>query len=254
MYLHVQDIFLANKDSLSAMENQIANLPSLLESRLAMVASEHPRQHSRVSLAMTNANQDAVGNRGAAVNLISPAPIALHPKVGPSAMCLRATIRTRKCPRFCRCRCHVHIQLSTPRWMKSILGSFFGSFMGCPLLLSQSCDYSRCRQSGSSSTEVRYIFPVWFVKRAIVFSTTWRDLSGLGASWTFRMPRVIDTRSDVWLLIERGSLSRLRECLERHKASPYDVVENGWTLLHVRMSASFSIWITPRSSSWASER
>ncbi len=209
-----------------------------------MVASEHPYQTSRTPLAITDANQDTIDNRGPAVDSVSPAPMSLHPVDGPTALYVRATIKKRECPRFCHCRCHVQTQLNPPRWMKSIFGTFFGSFRGYPLLHSRSCDYSECRQSKECTAQVLYVFPWWFVKRAIVFCTTWKDLSGPGASWTFRMPRVINTRSDIWSLIKYGSLSRVRECLEMHEASLYDVAEDGWTLLHVRISSPFSIWVT----------
>ncbi|KAI9886441.1 MAG: hypothetical protein M1823_001759 [Watsoniomyces obsoletus] len=236
MFLHVREIRLAYDDQLSTIRDQITNLPMLLESRLAMVMSGQPPKCLHDSSTVTETDRDPIGNQEMAVSMLSPTPIAPHPTARPTALCMGASVRTMKCPRFCRCRCHVPTQFSTPRWMKNIFGSFFGSFRGYPLLHSRTCDYSRCRQSATSSTEVLYVFPAWFVKRAIVFNATWKDLSGPGASWTFRMPRLISKTSPIWGWIQCDKLSFVRAEFRCHRASPYDVDEDGLTPLHYAVS------------------
>lgn len=157
-----------------------------------------------------------------------------------SALCIKASVRKNRCQTFCRCQCHRRTHFSTPPWMKSLFGTFFGSFTGYPLLGPWPCDYSRCRQTGRASTQISYFFPAWYVSRVISISTTWKDLTGAGASWTIRMPQPICNDSITWYLIRCDDLSMVRRVFEDNEASAYDMNVDGLTLLHVCMDLSFA--------------
>ena len=241
--LHIQDICVMNGDRSTQLSSDLTRrtdcleykVDQLLRSARLQAHSVVPPQNLSGPSPATNANSspEASHSQEDVRPQMSHNPFATGPQ---AAFCVKASIGRRKCPRFCRCRCHLRTQLSTPRWMQSVFGTFFGSFTGCPIPGVRACDYSRCHQAGASSTQVLYIFPGWFVQRAVMLSTTWRNLSGPGASWTLRMSRLVSDSADIWYYVRLGSLSQVRNCLEDGTASLHDVDTQGSTLLHVRMN------------------
>ena len=243
--LHIQDICVANGEKTTQLSSEMTRRTDCLEykvdqllksARLPAPPGTTPQPLPVPSLAITVEGHPETSSfqEGA-----TPQMLCTSLAAGPQAMlCVKASIGRKECARFCRCRCHVRTQLSTPRWTKSVLGTLFGSFTGCPIPGIRACNYSRCRQAGASSIQVLYMFPAWFVQWAVVFSTTWTGLSGPGASWTFRMPRLRCDSAIIWFYVRRGSLCDVRKCLESGTASPYDINSSGLTLLYVRMNYS----------------
>lgn len=164
-----------------------------------------------------------------------------------STLCVKASVWENTCNRFCRCQCHTRTQISTPRWMSSVLGTFFGSFTGYPLLGSRPCDYNRCQQTSAFSTQVLYVFPMWLASPAIALGSAYKDLSGPGASWTFRMPRVIPESNMIWDLVLKGHLAQIKMAFAMHQASIYDTDPKGSTLLFV-LKSIFYLDLSERSS------
>ncbi len=258
--LDIQEIFLANETLANQRVCNVETIAISLERRfhqiLTLPGPNPPLTTSggpstiiqASSSVVTNADRNEIANdRPPAEAVSSTISASRHPRIKP-ALCFSASVNTNKCPRFCRCQCHIRTQLCTPYWMRSIIGSFFGSFIGYPFLGSRPCNYVRCQQTRTSSTRVLYVFPAWFAKRAIVASSTGNDLSGPGASWTFRMPRLRSSNARIWNYVANGSLSMVREAFEKGEASPYDVSNDGRTLLHVRVTLCGPILLLlPRS-------
>jgi hypothetical protein len=100
---------------------------------------------------------------------------------------------SRACPRRCPCQCHIPLEAATPRWLRGFIGAAFVNFTGTPLLNHRSCDFKSCDgRHGSGSVRLSYIFPAWLLRTGIDFTASWRDVSGIGGSWSLRMPRIID--------------------------------------------------------------
>ncbi len=138
-----------------------------------------------------------------------------------------------KCDRFCRCQCHTITSCRTPRWMKSFIGTLYFGYSGTPILNRRRCNYSQCRESGRPTTNFTYHFPRWAVSRVLSITGRLDDLSGLGASWTIRIPRVIPSDANIWCQISLGSISQIQNCLTKGLASPFDVDTGGDSLLNV---------------------
>lgn len=65
-----------------------------------------------------------------------------------------------KCKSFCQCQCHVRMKGRTPRWLSTIIATFFYSYQLQPSLHVRSCNSSRCREGKtSSSPKFTYYFP-----------------------------------------------------------------------------------------------
>src|ERR1700712_3141610 len=69
--------------------------------------------------------------------------------------------------------------------------------------------------------------------RALTISGLGHDLSGVGASWTIRMPIVVQFIDAVWQATRAGNTHFLQNSFSQHQYSPYIVDEVGWTLLTV---------------------
>lgn len=138
-----------------------------------------------------------------------------------------------KCDRFCRCQCHTITSYRTPRWMKSFIGFLYFGYSGTPLLNRRPCNYSQCRLSGRPTTNFTYHFPRWAVSRVLSLTGTLDDLSGLGASWTIRIPRVISDSANIWWQIDVGSIIQVQNSFTKGLASPFDVDAKGGSLLNV---------------------
>ncbi len=72
-----------------------------------------------------------------------------------------------------------------------------------------------------------------------MFTGTWKDITGAGASWSIRVPRVISDYHVVWKTIHAGHLPRLQRLLATREISPFDVAADGDTLLTVSLLKSF---------------
>ncbi|KAF7510833.1 hypothetical protein GJ744_005933 [Endocarpon pusillum] len=137
-----------------------------------------------------------------------------------------------KCDRFCRCQCHTITSYRTPRWMKSFIGILYFGYSGTPLLNRRPCNYSQCRESGRPTTNFTYHFPRWAVSRVLSLTGRLDDLSGLGASWTIRIPRVIRPNAHIWWQISVGSIIQVQNSFAKGLASPFDVNPEGDSLLN----------------------
>ena len=151
----------------------------------------------------------------------------------PPILSIVMSIAQNKCESFCKCQCHTRTTYSTPRWMKALIGSLYFGYTGTPLLSRRPCDYPLCCKSGAPSSEFTYQFPLWTVARVFRVSGRSNDLTGVGASWTIKIPRVIPSSSLVFRQIMHGSVEDLQTTFQNHLASPYDVDEDGRSLLRV---------------------
>lgn len=148
------------------------------------------------------------------------------------AICVKTSVANQRCGLLCGCRCHVRTHFKTPRSLSRIFGLLFYSYSGS-LLPGRPCNYPHCKKSGDQSSQFTYYFPTWMVARAVSITSTYRDLSGLGASWALKVPRVISDRARIWYLIEAGNLRGVQDEFTKKLASPFDINITGGSLLLV---------------------
>ena len=143
------------------------------------------------------------------------------------------------CSGDCTCICHTRTLVKTPNFFEWFLGVLFLGYTGMPRI-SPRCNIITCAQRSSPSTTVLYIFPAWFLARAI--SITMRLSCFDGPQLTLRVPRRVVGHSAIFLYSSMGDIASLKEILSQRKGSPFDIdYDTGETAL---MVSSIRFWET----------
>jgi len=68
--------------------------------------------------------------------------------------------------------------------------------------------------------------------------------ANIGSCWkhSFTVYRIVSYHEPVWKLCQRGDISGLQQLFSEGVCSPFVTMEDGWTLIHVRIIASIP-WI-----------
>ncbi|KAF2870086.1 ankyrin repeat-containing domain protein [Massariosphaeria phaeospora] len=136
--------------------------------------------------------------------------------------------------------CHVPYQGSSPRWLRGLIGSMFCTFTGTPVLNYRSCNVPQCgaKQGRPGSLRFQYFFPTWLLPVGIQVSGDWLDLSGLGASWTLKIPRFV---TEVWIyrrcyaLLEQDSALEVQKFMAMNRIAANDVLSFGENLFELAL-------------------
>lgn len=152
---------------------------------------------------------------------------------------ISGTINTTNCDLLCACQCHIRTPLETPRWLRELCGCLFMSHVAVPWLGRRRCNIITCKQTGLGAFCISYLFPAWFLQRMLVFSMRWKDLSGPGATWTIRIPRIVPYYAPIWESIRFDRVLAVRELLKTLRCSPFDIRQDGTNLLYVRNLFSY---------------
>jgi len=122
------------------------------------------------------------------------------------------TIRTtthRTCRSSCPCDCHTPLRGTTPKWLRGLLGVAFFNFTSVPSLNRRPCNYGHCLQGSNESRalRLRYFFPAWLLPIGIEVAASWQSLSGVGGTWSLKIPQVIND-NDATACLENALLHR----------------------------------------------
>lgn len=86
------------------------------------------------------------------------------------------------------------------------------------------------------------ISPVWCsfrVELVVYFLSKWKGSSGtLTSRWNLSVPRILPWHGDIARLVLCGDVDALKDRLGAKAATPFDVLPDGSTLLHVCLSSS----------------
>lgn len=137
------------------------------------------------------------------------------------------------CTRPCPCSCHLKNYSASPRWLKAVSGMLLCSYTGARSFGRPPCNFPHCQSNGIRTIRVAYFFPTWAFQRALLLSGTLANLTGHGASWTVRMPRLIFRGDLVWHFIRNGKVGDLQQLLKSRRTSPFDIDETGMSPLLV---------------------
>jgi hypothetical protein len=156
-----------------------------------------------------------------------------HSKSQHSSNALSASEDQEHCKRFCPCQCHAYTQLQTPHWLRHIVGSLVGYTNFTFMLTRRSCNYGACLRSGVVALRLSYFAPFWATMHALSFQVVSGGVGGPQA--TIRPVRVIPRDAAVWPVVQCGATDKLRRLLESGEFSPSDILDDGTSLLHVRL-------------------
>ncbi|KAI1456974.1 ankyrin repeat-containing domain protein [Annulohypoxylon moriforme] len=136
-------------------------------------------------------------------------------------------VERERCLPICPCQCHFQSLIRTPQWAHIMFGTFVHQSSNRP------CNLASCKRSRQVPSYFTYVTPPWAVQRALHIAFGTYDLFGLSPSIVIRFPRVILQSEPVWnLIIRRGSdIEKFRQLLSERKISPFDVAEDGDSLL-----------------------
>jgi hypothetical protein len=149
-----------------------------------------------------------------------------------SSLCVKVALPSQRCDALCACQCHIKYQTRTPKWLHSTIGTLFYNSVATPAIGVRPCSFGGCKRSPPfSSSKLTYYFPSWAVRMAISWSS-WNDLTD-GSRCMIEMPREVSPNSPCWTAIKLGNVEVIRSLLSERLMSPYDIDQNGWSVLHV---------------------
>ncbi|KAF2663372.1 ankyrin [Microthyrium microscopicum] len=150
-----------------------------------------------------------------------------------SSLRLKVSFPGQRCDALCACQCHIKYQVRTPQWLQSTIGTLFYNCVATPEINVRPCTFGGCKRTGAaSSSRLTYYFPSWTIRKALSWST-WKDLTD-GSRCLIEMPREISPNSKCWTAIRLGNIEGIKALLSERLMSPYDIDENGWSVLHVK--------------------
>ena len=158
-----------------------------------------------------------------------------RPSTFPTVVLQTSTIKTKKCTvPMCACMCHAVSKLQYPRWIAPLIGSLFIGYAGVPYLSNVRCNESMCTKREDALVKATYFFPAWipYFSRMVSFVGRWNVLDGHDVS--LRMPRVVPSSSEIFMLAQKGNVQGIKRLFSLQKASVHDVsVVEGRSAMHV---------------------
>lgn len=205
-----------------------------LEQVLEKLCTDDREQVGYASSSMADPEDSALAS--ATGNVVANLPGRQEPSpIATTQLCIRTSLSSGNCNALCACQCHIRIRRQSPRWMSAILGTLFYSASINPALDARPCNVSSCKRSKQQTSvyQFTYYFPTWLARLAIT-GDVWNNLHGANSSWTIRMPRTIPDGSLCWFYIDRGEAEEIQRMLSERQMSPFDVDEEGTSVLLVR--------------------
>ena len=145
-----------------------------------------------------------------------------------------ASLRQRSpCTEYCRCNCHKIRTFQSPLLLDKVIGSLFVGYSGYSSRVEA---FTRCTRSDClSQTTVRmrvcYLFPSWFLARALIFGLTSQALGQIGVS--LEIQRIIPFGSDLFRRVKLDDIDGIKQLFRKGLASPNDIQMSGENALHV---------------------
>ncbi|KAI1087689.1 ankyrin repeat-containing domain protein [Rostrohypoxylon terebratum] len=128
---------------------------------------------------------------------------------------------------MCPCQCHSQSLVRTPQWARIVFGTLVHQSNN------RQCNLASCKRSRQIPSYLTYVAPSWVIQRALHIAFGTYDLFGLSPSIVTRFPRVILRNDPVWGLMRHweSCIEEFRQLLSERKISPFDVAEDGDSLL-----------------------
>ena len=146
---------------------------------------------------------------------------------------VRVSAKIAHCEYFdsCTCICHTRALAKTPHSLDLFLGTLFVNYTGIPFL-SPPCNVKTCVQRSSPSTTVLYLFPAWFLTRAVIIAMKLSRHDG--PQLNLRVPRRVAGHSAIFIYSSMGDVANVKGILNHRLGSPFDIdSDTGETALMV---------------------
>ena len=157
--------------------------------------------------------------------------------------------KLRGCSPLCVCRCHRSYHFRSPKFLDVIIGCLFLGYSAAPFR-SQECDTGKCQRLLVTASVLKYVFPLWLLKR-MIYVTLWMSKSN-GPELIIRCPRVRSHYSSLFQATMQNaydtldpSLNKIAHMLKRGEASVLDVTEHGrsalWVSVLIYLNQMYSV-------------
>lgn len=135
---------------------------------------------------------------------------------------------TDRCASSCSCVCHRPYQLSTPSFLTNLMGHLSVNYGG-QAFVKVPCNERNCKRRKESAARMTYRFPNWALDRVVHLALS---SGALNTKVNLNTMRVLPDSAEVFAVISRGDIDKLRDLFKSGQASIYDVSRSNWTLVH----------------------
>ena len=135
------------------------------------------------------------------------------------------------CTPYCKCACHNVRDFQSPSLLYAAVGSLFVGYSGYPIGLFKACTETGCISQSSSQVSVHYLFPSWFLTKAL--SVTLVSLSRSEISTALTIRSVVPQGAEIMRLAELDDSEGIKLLMRSRLASPNDSDIFGYTALYV---------------------
>ncbi|RVX76086.1 hypothetical protein B0A52_00443 [Exophiala mesophila] len=132
------------------------------------------------------------------------------------------------CRSLCSCICHRPYLLSTPTMFSRIFGRLSIDMPGNGLPMVR-CTERQCQRRRDISGNMTYQLPGWMLDRMVRISV---KKTALNTHINLNTMRILPDSAEIFSVVSRGDLNRLRDMFATQQASIYDISSAGWTLVH----------------------
>ena len=148
-----------------------------------------------------------------------------------------------RCANYCKCSCHTYQRIGSPTYLHNATGMLFVGYSGYPHEILQRCDTSFCQGPRGFQISVAYVFPLWFVCKAVIFGILCNSSNRICAS--LRVTRLVPPDADVFRLTDMNDVDGLKRLFSKGLATPSDAMccdGSSCTLLEVMSLQHFHIY------------
>ena len=135
------------------------------------------------------------------------------------------------CTPFCRCPCHNVQAFQSPVLLHEAIGTLFIGYSGYPIKALQKCTEASCVSQSTSRAYVHYVFPSWFLIKALTITLISIFLDEINVSLTVR--RIVPNGADIIRLARNDHADGIKHLFSIGLASPNDSTMSGQGVLTV---------------------
>ena len=135
------------------------------------------------------------------------------------------------CAPQCRCICHNIRSFRSPSSLDGTIGALFMGYTGCPVGALRRCTETTCQFQSTFRAYFYYLFPSWFLAKALTITLMNAFLNEISISLTVR--NVVSSGAEIFRFVEMNDVDGLRRLFDLGLASPNDSTESGQTALTV---------------------
>ena len=135
------------------------------------------------------------------------------------------------CTPYCKCACHNVQTFQSPAMLHEVIGTLFVGYSGYPIKALQECTEASCLSQSTFRAYVHYLFPSWFLFKALTITLMSTFLDEISISLTVRP--VVPVGAEIFRLVMADDVEGIKHLFSMGFASPNDSQTTGQTALCV---------------------